>query len=206
MFLKLFVQILILNLNLKKKADLVSAISDAARTFGLEAFFTYFEVDLLQDVAEDLKLNHRKTSNKRKLVDCIIYQKDVEKQPKVKKARVEASKKKKLLKKELLLKIFFNIIMLTKYVIGVVNMNLRQVVKKEILLNVFLLFLMVMKKQLKLDKRRKREEKKLKLLQLKKLLLLLQQVKVEVEVEAKKLQIKKKRKKMTKLKKKRKRE
>jgi len=95
MFLKLFVQILILNLNLKKKADLVSAISDAARTFGLEAFFTYFEVDLLQDVAEDLKLNHRKTSNKRKLVDCIIYQKDVEKQPKVKKARVEASKKKK---------------------------------------------------------------------------------------------------------------
>jgi len=82
-----------------KKADLVNAVSDAAKVFGLEAFFTYFDVDQLQDVAQDLKIKTRDTSNKRKLVEAIIFQKDIDRQPKVKKARVEASKKKKAIEK-----------------------------------------------------------------------------------------------------------
>jgi len=62
-------------------------------------FFSSFEAEQLQDIAEDLKLKTGKTANKRKLVDCIINKKDAEKEPKAKKHKVEVSKKKQEIEK-----------------------------------------------------------------------------------------------------------
>jgi len=82
-----------------KKEDLINAVTDAVRAFGLDSFFSSFEAEQLQDVAEDLKLKTGKTANKRKLVECIVNKKDAEKEPKAKKQRVEASKKKQEIEK-----------------------------------------------------------------------------------------------------------
>lgn len=82
-----------------KKEELVEAIGDAVRKVGMETYFDSFDVDQLQDVAEDLGLKTHRTSNKRKLVECIVNKKDAPKEPKAKKAKVEFSKKKKAIQK-----------------------------------------------------------------------------------------------------------
>lgn len=82
-----------------KKEDLVESIGDAVRKVGMETYFGSFDVDQLQDVAEDLGLKTHRTSNKRKLVDCIVNKKDAPKEPKAKKPKVEFSKKKKAIQK-----------------------------------------------------------------------------------------------------------
>jgi len=78
----------------EKKEDLVAKIGSAVRRIGLESYFGSFEVDLLHDVAEDLKIKTHKSNNKRKLVDAIVSRKDLEKEPKAKKAKIEVGKKK----------------------------------------------------------------------------------------------------------------
>jgi len=78
----------------EKKADLVAQIGTTLRHIGLEVYFNSFDVDLLHDVADDLKLKTHNTHNKRKLVDSIVTKKDVEKEPKAKKAKIEVGKKK----------------------------------------------------------------------------------------------------------------
>jgi len=78
----------------EKKADIAAQIGTTVRQLGLEAYFGSFEVDLLRDVAEDLKLKTHHTSNKRKLVDSIVSKKDIEKEPKAKKPKIEVGKKK----------------------------------------------------------------------------------------------------------------
>lgn len=82
-----------------KKDELVEEIGSAVRKTGMETYFGSFEVDQLQDVAEDLGLKTHHTSNKRKLVECIVNKEDAPKEPKAKKAKVEPSKKKKAIAK-----------------------------------------------------------------------------------------------------------
>lgn len=83
----------------EKKEELVEEIGSAVRKVGMETYFGSFDVDLLQDVADDLGLKTHKTSNKRKLVECIVNKKDAPKEPKAKKPKVEFSKKKKAIQK-----------------------------------------------------------------------------------------------------------
>jgi len=82
-----------------KKDDLVQHIGVAVRKVGLEGYFASFEVDSLQDVADDLGLKTGRTNNKRKLVSCIVNKEDAPKEPKAKKAKVEFSNKKKAIAK-----------------------------------------------------------------------------------------------------------
>jgi len=82
-----------------KKEDLVEEIGSAVRKVGMEAYFGSFDVDLLTDVAQDLGIKTHKSNNKRKLVECIVNRKDLPKEPKAKKAKVEFSKKKKAIQK-----------------------------------------------------------------------------------------------------------
>ena len=82
-----------------KKDELVEEIGSAVRKVGMETYFGSFEVDQLQDVAEDLGLKTHHTNNKRKLVECIVNKEDAPKEPKTKKAKVEPSKKKKAIAK-----------------------------------------------------------------------------------------------------------
>jgi len=82
-----------------KKEDLVEEIGSAVRRVGMETYFSSFDVDQLQDVADDLGLKTGKTNNKRKLVECIVAKEDAPKEPKAKKAKVEFSKKKKAIQK-----------------------------------------------------------------------------------------------------------
>jgi len=84
----------------EKKEALVTEVSAAVRQLGLEGYFSHFEVDQLHDVAEDLKLDTSKSSNKRKLVEAIILNQDVEKAaPKAKKPKGDGGKKKKPIEK-----------------------------------------------------------------------------------------------------------
>jgi len=82
-----------------KKEELIKQVSGGTRHLGLEGYLSGFNVDTLQDVAEDLKLKTHKSNNKRKLIDAIINKEDVEREPKKKKAKVEFSKKKKPIQK-----------------------------------------------------------------------------------------------------------
>jgi len=78
-----------------KKEDLVSEIGEAVRRVGMETYFSSFDVDLLQDVAEDLGLKTGHTNNKRKLVECIVNKEDAPKEPKAKKAKAEFSQRRR---------------------------------------------------------------------------------------------------------------
>jgi len=88
-----------LEVKAEKKEELVSEIGSAVRRVGMETYFTSFDVDQLQDVAEDLGLKTHNTNNKRKLVECIVSKEDAPKEPKSKKPKVEFSKKKKAIQK-----------------------------------------------------------------------------------------------------------
>jgi len=88
-----------LEVNSDKKEELVKHIGDAVRVLGVESYFSSLNVDSLQDVCEDLKLKTGGTNNKRKLVESIVKNEDVPKEPKAKKAKVEFNKKKQPIKK-----------------------------------------------------------------------------------------------------------
>jgi len=82
-----------------KKEELVQQVSGGTIHLGLEGYLSSFNVDTLQDVAEDLKLKTHHSNNKRKLIEAIINKEDVEREPKKKQAKVEFSKKKKPIQK-----------------------------------------------------------------------------------------------------------
>jgi hypothetical protein len=84
------------------KAD-KKAVSEAARTYAAERYFTNFDVESLRVLADDLKLKEAaKTSSKRKLVEAIVTQEDAEAPepaPKKKKQKKADVGKKKALEK-----------------------------------------------------------------------------------------------------------
>jgi len=82
-----------------KKEELLKQVSAGAIHLGLEGYLSAFNVDTLQDVAEDPKLKTHQSNNKRKLIEAIINKEDVEREPKKKKAKAEFSKKKKTIQK-----------------------------------------------------------------------------------------------------------
>jgi len=79
----------------EKKEGLIKEITAVVRSMALQAYFGGFDVDLLQYVADDLKLKTHSTQNKRKLVDSIVTKSDVEKEPKAKKQKIDDGGKKK---------------------------------------------------------------------------------------------------------------
>lgn len=86
--------------NKGKKDDVIKNIASTIRDLGMQSFFSSFEIDSLHDICQDLKLKTHNSNNKRKLVESIVKQEDVEKEaPKKKKAKVKVSSKKKDIKK-----------------------------------------------------------------------------------------------------------
>jgi len=82
----------------EKKEELVSQVSATVQELGMESYFGSFNVEYLQDVCEDLKLKTGRTSNKRKLVECILRQENAVHSPR-KKKKVQYSKKKQAISK-----------------------------------------------------------------------------------------------------------
>ncbi len=75
--------------------------TNAAKELGIEKYLSSFEVEHLYNICDDLKLkNCDKSKNKRKLLECIIKQEDLEVEdvPKKKKAKTVSTKKKALKK------------------------------------------------------------------------------------------------------------
>eukprot|EP01087_Luapelamoeba_hula_P001602 TRINITY_DN1130_c0_g1_i1.p1 TRINITY_DN1130_c0_g1~~TRINITY_DN1130_c0_g1_i1.p1 ORF type:complete len:387 (+),score=138.90 TRINITY_DN1130_c0_g1_i1:109-1269(+) len=84
----------------EKKEGLLKDIVEVVHSLALESYFGGFDVDLLQDVADDLKIQTHNSHNKRKLVEAISTRKDIDKAPKAKKQKVDdGGKKKKAIKK-----------------------------------------------------------------------------------------------------------
>ncbi|KAL6071627.1 SAP domain-containing protein [Balamuthia mandrillaris] len=74
-----------------KKEQLARQVADRVRQEGLETYLSSVHLDSLQDMCDDLKLKTRNTSSKRKLVDALLYKKDVEDEPKKKKQKTTGS-------------------------------------------------------------------------------------------------------------------
>jgi len=83
-----------------KKEDTIALIASTVRNLGMESFFSSFDVDSLHDICQDLKVKTHNSNNKRKLVEGIVKQEDLDKEePKKKKQKVKVSSKKKDIKK-----------------------------------------------------------------------------------------------------------
>jgi len=78
-----------------EKEDLRKQIAAAVRAFGMETFFWKFDTSILLEIMKELNLKTRGSNSKRKLVEAIVANKSIKKEPVKKKGKLSYSKTKK---------------------------------------------------------------------------------------------------------------